>query len=346
MADTVATPRTAALVLAGAVVKGAFEAGALEVIAARGVTVPRIVAASSGALNGAAYAAGVRARREVDAVRDLVRVWEEEATLCGTLHPSCRAMLGRRGISDQESLLRLLRRHVRPCVVPDPAPIDFHVMLATLRGRQGHIDGELATTYSEIQSFTGASFDTREELERVFVAATASSALPVLFAPVDVPGVGPCTDGGLVNNTPIGTAFGPDPSDPLGAILVVTPTPALLTTPSPDPRGLQLLAHQLDMVFAEWLFQDLRRATCLNEGLVRLDALAARRGWSEEDVEAIKVALDLGRVRPVPIVSIRPLEALPGTIFSGFTDRGVRRAYLQLGRERAAQVLDGLGWGA
>ncbi len=56
-------PRAVAVILAGAVTKGAFEAGALEVIAARGVAVQRIVAASSGAFSAVAYAAGVRARR-------------------------------------------------------------------------------------------------------------------------------------------------------------------------------------------------------------------------------------------------------------------------------------------
>jgi predicted acylesterase/phospholipase RssA len=345
MADTGTTSRTAALVLAGAFVKGAFEAGALEVIASRGVTISRVVAASSGALSGVAYAAGVRARREGEAARELVRVWEEEASLWGALHPSLRAIVGRRGISDQENLLGMLRRHVRPCTRSDPAPIDFHVTLATLRGRQGHIDGEPATTFSEVLGFPGASFDTQEGLERVFLAATASAALPVLFAPVDVPGVGPCSDGGLVNYTPIVTAFGPDPAEQLGAILVVTPTPALLATPSPEIRGGRLLAYELDMIFAEWLYQDLRRATRLNEGLLRLDALAARRGWAAEEVAELKAALDLDRVRAVPIVSIRPREALPGTIFSGLTDPDVRRAYVQMGRERAAQVLDGMGWG-
>jgi NTE family protein len=344
MGETAASSRTAALVLAGAVVRGAFEAGALEVIASRKIVVRRIVAASSGALNGAAYAAGVRARREAEAARDLVRVWEEDASLCGALHPSLGAMLEGQGISDQSKLLALLRRYVLPSTSPDPAPIELHVMLATLRGRQGRVDGEPATTYSEILSFPGASFDAQEALERVFVAATASAALPLLFAPVEVPGVGPCTDGGLVNNTPILAAFGPDADEELDAILVVTPTPTLLTAPPQRYRGVQLLAHQLDMVFAEWLYQDLRRATRLSEGLSRLDALAARRGWGPDQVGEIKAALDLDRARNVPIVSIRPLERLPGTLFSGFTDPAVRRSYVQIGRERAARVLDEIGW--
>jgi predicted acylesterase/phospholipase RssA len=336
--------RIAAVVLGGAAVKGAFEAGALGVIAARGITVRRIVAASTGSLNAIAYGAGVRARREVDAARELVKVWEEDASLCGAISPSLSAILGLRGISDQKKLLALLRRHVPPCTRPDPAPIEVHMMLAPLRGRPGAIDGEAATTYGELASFSGADFDVPERLERAFVVATASAALPVLFAPVDVPGVGPCTDGGIINNTPILHALGADPDEDLDVILVVTATPAHFAAPLQEYRGIQLLAHELDMVFAEWIYRDMCRAVRLREGLVRLEALAARRGWGAGQLAEIKAALDLDRARDVPIVSIRPVEALAGTMLSGLTDAAARRAYVQVGRDRAAQVLDGIGW--
>ena len=55
-------------------------------------------------------------------------------------------------------------------------------------------------------------------------------------------------------------------------------------------------------------------------------------------------ALDLERAHRTPIVPIRPLETLPGTLFTGFVDAAVRRSYVQIGRDRAAQVLDGMGW--
>lgn len=325
-------------------VKGAFEAGALEVIASRGITVRRIVASSSGALNGTAYAAGVRGRREIEAARELARVWEEEASLCNAIHPSLRTIVGRTGISNERSLLSLLRRHVRPATIPSPAPVELHLMLAPLHGRQGRIDGELATTYSKVLSFRDTDFDTKHALERVFLATTASAALPVLFAPVNVPGVGPCTDGGLVNNLPVSSAFGDDGAEGLDAVVVITATPAIFKPPEQSYRGLALLAHELDMVFAEWIFQDLRRTTRMHEGLLKLEALAAKRGWGPDAVAEIRSALDLDTERPVPIVSIRPKEMLPGTIFSGFTDPDVRREYVRIGRERAASVLDDLGW--
>lgn len=142
--------RTIALVLAGGVTKGAFEAGALEVIASRGFAVRRIVAASSGALSATAYASGVRAPRELAMARTLVDVWLREASLGGTIHPSLRAIVRRRGISDQKKLLALLRRHVRPSAVTDPAPIELHVVVAPLRGVQGRVDDESATTCSQV----------------------------------------------------------------------------------------------------------------------------------------------------------------------------------------------------
>lgn len=339
-----AARRQVALVLGGAAVKGAFEAGALEVITARGIGVRRIVAASSGALNGTAYAAGVRARREADAARDLVDVWVREANLRGTLHPSLRAILGGRGISDQRKLLSMLRGYVKPSTIVEPAPIDLHIVVAPLCGVQSHVDGEPATTYSRILSFTGPYFDDPGALEHVFLAATASAALPVLYAPVDVPGVGPCSDGGLVNDTPILPVFGPDQAPEVDAVLVVTPTPALVSPPGPDHRGVRLVMHQMDMIFAEWQFQELRRAVQQSASLGRIDRLAAQHRWSAQQVEEVKAAAGLDGVPNIPIISIRPSTPLPGNILSGLFSSDLRRRYVDVGRERAARVLDELGW--
>ncbi|APR78131.1 Patatin [Minicystis rosea] len=344
MRDSPESPRNIALVLAGAVAKGAFEAGALEIIASRNLAVRRVVAVSSGALNGTAFAAGVRARREEAAARELTDVWRHEADLRGALHPSLRAILRRQGISDQARLLDLLRRHVKPSEIPNPAPIELHLIVAPLHGMQGSIDGEPATTYSHVVGFTGESFDDAKALEEVFVAATASAALPILYAPVDLPGLGPCIDGGLVNNNPLDAAIGPCGGATLDAVIVIAPTPALLQRPPKDQRGLDLLAHEVDMVFAEWLYQDLRRCVQQSEGLTRLDALAARHGFTPTQVDEIRRALRIELVRPLPFISIRPMTRLPGTLFSGFTDARLRAEYIDLGRERATTVLDALGW--
>jgi predicted acylesterase/phospholipase RssA len=93
-------PRAIAVVLTGAATKGAFEAGVLDVLAERRLPVTRIVAASSGALNGVAYAAGVRACRERSAAKELVALWETRGGFCDVVRPSLRTILARRGLSD------------------------------------------------------------------------------------------------------------------------------------------------------------------------------------------------------------------------------------------------------
>jgi len=174
--------------------------------------------------------------------------------------------------------------------------------------------------------------------------ATASAALPMLFVPVDVPGFGPCCDGGLVNNLPILSAFGADRGQSLDAVVVVTPSPTLVPAPAEAYRGLALVGHQMDMVFGEWQYQYLRRSILLEEALSALDAAVVEHGWSREVVEAIKAKLGLDVARPVPIVSIRPVEPLLGGMLSALFDPALRRLYVETGRQRAREVLDRLGW--
>ncbi len=145
-------------------------------------------------------------------------------------------------------------------------------------------------------------------------------------------------------NTPIRYAFGDDGGASIDAILVVAATPASLGPERREYTGGALLAHVIDMLFSEWLFQDLRRSHRLNERLGALEALARRKGWSPEDLHEVRAALGWERRRAMSIVSIRPLLPLPGTLFSGFRDAGVRRAYVAAGEERARAVLDELGW--
>lgn len=335
--------RQVALVLIGAVAKGAFEAGALEVVASRDIEVRRIVATSSGALNGTALAAGVRARRTREAAAELVDVWRDEASLFRVIHPNLRGILQGRGISDQTKLLELLRRHVRPCTAVDPAQVEMNIVVAPIRGCEGRIGEVPTTTYSRTLTFGGEAFDSAQGLERVFEATVASAALPILFMPVELPEIGLCTDGGLVNIAPVLSALGPDGGATLDAVLVVAAAPALISASRRQYRWLHIVARQIDMIFAEWLYKDLHRARQINEILVRLDDLTAR-GEGSPQVAAMRAMVAPPAGRPTPILSIRPAARLPGTVFSGFTDKGIREEYLDLGRERAMAVLDDLGW--
>lgn len=333
-----------AIVLAGAATKGGFEAGALRVIAERGIGMRRFVAASSGALNATGMAAAVRARREKVAAGELVRLWEERASLKDVLSPSLRGILTGRGISDSKKLYALLRDNIPPSRIEDPAPVDLHLIVAPLHGTRAATDGEPAVSFTRVLSFAGTSFDTSERLAEVIHAATASAALPILFEPVELPGLGACVDGGIVANTPIRWAFGDDAGASLDAIVVIAPTPSLLG-PHPGPfRWLHLGGHIIDMLFSEWMFEDLRESRRHEESREGLAALAAREGWSPDELARVQEALDWVPRRPIPILSIRPVVPLRGSLLSGFKSRAIRREYIDAGIRRAEEILDAAGW--
>jgi NTE family protein len=337
-------PRNAAVILAGAVVKGAFEAGALKVIADREIPVGRIVAASSGALNGVAYAAGVRARREKAAAAEMIAMWRDRAGFLEAFDLNLRDLLGVTGLSDEKNLLKQLRENIHPARVADPAPIDLHIVVAPLDGVAGDLVGEPATTYEQVLAFTGEHFDRQDRLDEVFKAAVASSAFPGLYAPVEIAGVGPCYDGGVVNNAPIDSAldYGKDPS--IDAVLLIAPTSAVFRPPAEELSGVALVSHLVDMLINERLYRDLHRARGINEALLKLEELGRQKGWSLADLQEVKAAMDLGDKRVIEVVQIRPPEPLPGNAFGGLFDASLRRGYVDAGIERATAVLDALGW--
>src|SRR5579883_2149198 len=99
-----------ALVLAGAVVKGAFSAGALSVLsdpdtkARYGIDFTRIVGASSGALNGAYYAAAIRDGSEALAGQRLAQLWVDDATLRGAFDFNLHDLVRGLGLSSMDKL--------------------------------------------------------------------------------------------------------------------------------------------------------------------------------------------------------------------------------------------------
>src|SRR5688572_9522505 len=97
------SPEHTALILAGAVANGAFEAGAIDVLVKAGHSFRPIVAASSGGLNGTLFAAGIRSGKEPFAASELVRLWETSAGLTQAFNPSLRDLLAGRGFSDQDA---------------------------------------------------------------------------------------------------------------------------------------------------------------------------------------------------------------------------------------------------
>jgi NTE family protein len=346
-----------AVVLAGAVAKGAFEAGALQMLAAaieaEHVRVLRIVAASSGALNAVSFGAAIRNRRERAGADELAVLWRDKAGFSDVFRFGFRNLC-RQGLSDGSKLRQLLRETIP---VADasvlPAHVNVRIMLAPLKGTAGRIDGHDATTFEAMREFDGDVYGDEAALDEMFTAAIASSAFPFAFTPVHVKGsddrsntsaeLGLCIDGGTTNNAPIDHALA-GLRDELDAVVVIAPTVEHIRQPDDEVRGFrELLGRLVDMLINERLYRDLRKAHEVNDELRALEALCPGT-ISHDQLAAVKRAINWTDTRVIDIVQIRPLVPLPGNAFSGFGNRELRMKYIEAGQTRAMDVLSKLGW--
>src|SRR6185312_14351062 len=133
-------PKRIALILAGAVAKGAFEAGAVQQLVRANVRIARIVATSSGALNGTLLASGVRARAVAAAAERLVELWTDHAEWNQIFHLSIADLFRGEGVFDDRKVQRLLRDNIKPVETPGD-DIELRLVTAPLHGAGGSIDG-------------------------------------------------------------------------------------------------------------------------------------------------------------------------------------------------------------
>ena len=339
-----AVPLRVAVVLAGAVAKGAFEAGALQALARTNVNIVRVVAASSGALNGTLLASAVRTRSLQRGTELLAELWRDNAGWTDVFHASFHDITARRAVSDSKQVLHLLRDRIPPVDRSDAEDINLRLLVAPLNGVVGTIGDHPASTFESVRDFESADFATATALERVFAAATASSAFPFLFAPVEVDDIGPCVDGGAVNNTPVKWALEGTLGASLDAIVVIATTLELRTSPPPDLHGLAYAGHLATMLIGERLYRDLHEAEQVNTELASLAALVERGAISAAQLDTVLAALDWSGRRPVKIVQIRPQLDLSGSSFSGFAEPALRQQYLAAGLARGLEVLAAAGW--
>ncbi|MEI9952778.1 MAG: hypothetical protein WDO74_28300 [Pseudomonadota bacterium] len=147
--------------------------------------------------------------------------------------------------------------------------------------------------------------------------------------PVELPGVGPCIDGGTVNNAPISWAV----EEGADRVIVVTGSPS-----AQPPEGklafFDLVGKEVDIAINERLFRDLRQARRVNDKLSSLSKELERQGLPAEQRAAALASLGW---KPLEIVEIRPSEPLAGNAFSALGQPALRRDYLDLGR-RAAEL--------
>jgi predicted acylesterase/phospholipase RssA len=69
-----------AIVLPGAIARGGYEAGVIDALISQNVKITRIVATSSGALNGVALASAIRIGQEKEMAKKLLNSWIDDAS--------------------------------------------------------------------------------------------------------------------------------------------------------------------------------------------------------------------------------------------------------------------------
>lgn len=328
MGDT----ETTAVILAGGVAKGAFEAGALEVLAATNIQISQLVATSSGALNGSFLAAAIRAGKQRESAARLVTLWEDEANWMHSLDVDLKDLLSGVALSDSNKLLELMHEEIEPLAGQQVNRISLKVVVGILNGTLGNIGDQPATTYERVLAFDEHSFEKPADRERIYQAVAASAAFPLVYAPVELEGIGPCCDGGAVNDTPVRLAI----DDGALRIFVIAPYPAIADPPK-KLHGIDLFSHLIDLLIHERLYRDLHEAEQVNESVRQIEAMAAQGRLSADQARQV---LDVMGWKKVELIAIRPEQELPGNAFSGLFHRDLRVSYVESGRRAARAVLE------
>jgi NTE family protein len=352
-------PKKVAVILPGAVAKGAFAAGVLKVLAEQDLEVTRLVATSSGALNAVLYASYIRRGTEREGAAQIAETWIERAGVLGVFSPDVAGFLRAEGLFSSK-IRALLKSQIAAGEISAPRPVSLRLLVAPLRGMDSrHLDAVSLdddpdplpltanrTTFEYVCDFDQDDFNTVEQRDRMINAALASSAFPLVFVPVDVEvehpqrkvQLGPCIDGGAVNNAPVKWAMGGAIGDQIDAILVIAPTPVVEPRPA-YVRGVKLIDQVASMLVNERLYRDLREAERVNQRLAALEALK-HQGLSEDQLTKVKDALGWTSMKQIGIVEIRPRVPLEGNAFSAFFSKTRRKDYIQIGEQRAWETFE------
>ncbi len=291
-----------ALVLSGGGAKGAFQAGALEVLAEHGVAYQSIAGVSVGALNGVMVSAQRLPR--------LMEIWktireDEVYTKRSFLQLGLQFLLYRIGIRQppksvysNEPLKQLLQKEFRDIEMQIPITI-------------GRVNLETGMYISDIDP---NSPDFASEV-------TASTAIPVIWEPVKIRN-GLFVDGGIRNTTPLKEVV----IDTPGRIIVITNAPL---DNFKEQRNLEdildIAERSLDILMNEIFVEDIKKCIKINK-LVR-----------QATAQGITLRSDSGRpLREFELLIIQPPEPL-----GSFLDFGRARLdrLLKMGREAAEKAL-------
>ncbi|MGO9838561.1 MAG: patatin-like phospholipase family protein [Polyangiaceae bacterium] len=324
-----------ALVLSGAVAKGAFSVGAIGVFAARGWPIRRIAATSSGALTAAVLGAGIATGRLQYAAEVAQSLWLDHGAWGDITHLSWTDWLHARGISDTSKLVALVQEGIQRVVESAPGGVRAPVKVTLVTSRLSALPaaGEPLPRYELDKDFDASDFVDGAMWSEIATCAAASASFPGLFAPTMLDGL-PCIDGGAVNNAPISCLL----DDPQVQTVIVITTESRVSALAPEPVGVDLIAKLADILINERIVHDLGLAEGTNTLLRRVTSALDATGANAQTRAAVLGALGWRDLRLILVCPDTPLE---GTALSTFADRNLRHAYIEAGRVAAEKALGG-----
>ncbi len=301
--------KTTALVLSGGGAKGAFQAGALEVLRDKGYSFDAISGVSVGALNGAMLA--------TEQFDELLKVWQE-ITPDKVLRKTSLLTLARQYLVykigfgsppvsryNNEPLQHLMNHYLKDKKVKLP----FHF---------GYVKLESGIYVKAIVRRTDEHTIDQADLKRIL----ASTAIPVYFNPVRI-GNFTAVDGGLRNISPIKEVLPYKPDR-----MIIIPTEPINKDPgNTQVRDiLEIAFRSIDIMLDEIFHEDIDRF------------LVANRLVKQAEAEGLTLKKSDGSpyhyIEPIIIAPEEPLgDALD------FDNQRIRKL-MEKGRSRAREILE------
>jgi NTE family protein len=320
-----------ALVVAGAVARGAFEAGVTSELSARGLVFDRFVGASAGALNATLLAAGAAVGRPCEAAAKLEGLWRDHAGLFDFVRfPKEIAQ----GLSSTRGIAKLVHDALAAIVGDRPPSLPAATTLTLIAtDLRGFVTPEGELTYEDDHVFDARALVDRAHWPRIARVAAASAAFPFFFVPPRFGDGAQRVDGGAVNNAPISYVI--EERRGRNQIVVVS-----AEAPSPRPqktlRVAGLVSRLAQIVVNERLGRDLTVAKKRNADRRELLAALERENVSPERAAALADRLGF---RHLELLTVRPSVELAGGPFLGFLWKPTRERQILAGKAAAAAAL-------
>lgn len=303
--------RPSALIVAGAAGRGPYAAGALSKLARdTRFDIRHLAGASSGALNAAVYAAGLRVGAALEAADHLCDLWRRRAHWNHIMTHKQRVDIVRKALERFRD-----RRPVHK--------VDLEIVVTSLRGQN---DKYGYSRFERPWQFSSGDFSSDRGIGEIAEVSVLSSTIPGVFPPASYADQGQFWDGGVVNNTPIGNALKKDRS--IDHIIVVTGD-STRVDPADKEYGPFALPRLLEIVIEERLSRDLYEARSFNDELKALH----RAGFDLDKLHAtVKWKL-------LQFLEIRPSRDVEGDLVSGFFSRREREHSIEVGQQTALERL-------